>query len=131
MGKARQYHTQQVHYLRKSIAYTDDGTELDVGTIPAGSLVLKPISGVHVTTAFNASAGNVLQVGGSAGVDDPNLFGTSLALGTATFVPLDEAVGGYLVTVDVTISASVELTGTAATAGAGEVVICFIPDNDR
>lgn len=128
---ARQYHQQMVHYLRKSIAYTDDGTELDVGIIPSGALILKSASGVHITTAFNASAGNVLQVGTSDGTDDPNLYGTSLALGTATFVPLDEAVGGYLVTQDTTISCTVELTGTAATAGAGEVIICYIPDNDQ
>lgn len=127
---ARNYNKQLVHYLRKTIAYTDDGNELDVGIIPAGSLILKPASGVHITTAFDAAGGNVLQVGFSAGVDDPNLLGTSLALGTTTFVPLDEAVGGYLVTVDATVSVTVELTGTAASAGSGEVVIAYIPDND-
>ena len=127
---AREFTSQQVHYLRRSIAYTDDGNELDIGIIPAGSLILKPLSGVSINTPFNASGGNVLQVGGSAGVDDPNRWGTSLALGTAGFVPCDEAVS-YLVTVDVTISATVELTGTAATAGQGEVVIAYIPDNDQ
>ena len=45
---ARQFHTQQVHYLRKSIAYTDDGTEVTVGKIPSGALILAPASGVHI-----------------------------------------------------------------------------------
>lgn len=130
MGIARKHTSQQVPYARKTISYTDNGSEIDVVTVPAGSLILKPSSGVHVTTAFNASAGNVLQVGTSDGTDDPNLYGTSLALGTATFVPLDEAVGTYLVTVDTTISVTVELTGTAATAGSAEVVVTWIPDND-
>jgi len=124
---ARQFYTQQVHYLRKSIVFGDDGTELTVGKIPAGSLILKPLSGVHVTTAFNAGTTNTLNVGTSA---DDNLYGTLLALGTTTFVPCDEAVGTYLVASDTTMTATVVLTGTAATTGAGEVVIAYIPDND-
>lgn len=130
----RKYHHQMVHYLRKSITYSDNGSELTIGTIPAGSLVHKAMSGVHVTTAFNASAGNVLDVGTNGGAtgasDTADLFATDLALGTATFVPLDVATGGFLVTQDTNITCTVALTGTAATAGAGEVVICYIPDGD-
>ena len=59
---AREYHTQQVHYLRKSIAYTDDGTALTVGTIPAGSTILKPLSGINVDVAFNAGTTNTVNV---------------------------------------------------------------------
>lgn len=125
---ARQFHTQQVHYLRKSITYLDDGLTVTVGTIPAGSLVLKPLSGVAVTTVFNAGTTNVLDVGPStdSGTD---LWATDLALGTLAFVPLDEAVTS-LVSVDTVVQAAVDLTGTAATTGAAEIVICYIPDND-
>lgn len=123
---ARNFNKQLVHYLRKSVAYGDNGTALTVGVIPAGSLILKPASGVHVTTAFNAGTTNTLNVGTSANDD---LFGTLLALGTTTFVPLDESVD-FTVAADTTITATVVLTGTAATAGAGEVVIAYIPDND-
>lgn len=124
---ARQFQSQQTHYLRKGVTFADNGTAVDLGIIPAGSLIKKDQSGVHVTTAFNAGTSNTLNVGTSA---DDNLFGTLLALGTTTFVPLDEAVGGYLVTADTTLTATVVLTGTAATTGAGEVVIEYIPDND-
>lgn len=130
MASPRQYHQQMVHYLRKSISYTDDATEVTVGWIPSGSLILKPLSGVAVTTAFNAASGNVLDIGADDGNDDPDEWGTDLALGTTTFVPLDEAIGTYLTTADTEITASVALSGTAATAGAAEVVICYIPDND-
>lgn len=125
---ARQFHTQQVHYLRKSITFADDGTTVTVGTIPAGSLVLKPMSGVAVTTVFNAGSTNVLDIGPStdSGTD---LWATDLALGTLAFVPLDEAVT-FLVSVDTVVQAAVDLTGTAATTGAAEIVICYIPDND-
>lgn len=124
---ARQYSTQQVHYLRKSITYSNNGTALTVGVIPSGSLILKPASGVHVTTVFNAGTNNFLDIGTSA---DDDLFGTDLSLTATNFVPLDEAIGGYLVAADTTITATVGLTGTAATTGAGEVIIAYIPDND-
>jgi hypothetical protein len=124
---ARQYQMQVVHYLRKTVGFGDSGAQV-VGIIPAGALILKPASGVHVTTAFNAGTTNTLDVGTSA---DGDLFGTALALGTATFVPLDEAIGGFLVNADTTITATVTLAGTAATAGSSEVVIAYIPDNDK
>lgn len=132
MGIAREYHTQQVHYLRKTISYTDDGTEVTVGWIPNGAVILKPMSGVHVSTAFNANTANVLDVGANTGNDDPDEWGTDLALGTATFVPLDEAIGTYLLTADTQITATVALdeTGGAASAGSAEVVIFYVPDND-
>ncbi len=125
---ARQYHTQQIHYLRKTITYADDGTTVTVGVIPAGSILLKPISGVAVTTVFNAGTTNVADLGPStdAGTD---LWATDLALGTLAFVPIDEAVSN-LVSVDTTVQIAVDLTGTAATTGSAEVCICYIPDND-
>ncbi len=123
---ARVYETQQVHYLRKSIVFGDDGTELTVGTIPSGATILKALSGVNVDTAFDAGTTNTLNIGTDA---DDNLYGTLLAIGAIAFVPLDEAVA-MTVAADTVITATVVLTGTAATAGAGEVLIAYIPDND-
>lgn len=128
MGTARQYHTQQVHYLRKGFTFADNGSVLTVGVIPAGALILKPVSGVHVVTVFNAGTSNVLDIGTSA---DDDLFGTDLALGTANFVPLDESIGGFRVSAETTITATPALAGTAATTGDGEIIIAYIPDNDR
>lgn len=124
---ARELSTQAVHFLRKSISYTDNGTALTVGVIPAGSLILRPMSGVHVTTAFNAGTNNFIDIGTSA---DDDLYGTDLSGTATTFVPLDEAVGTFLVSSDTTVTVTVGLTGTSATAGAGEVIICYIPDID-
>lgn len=125
---ARQYPQQMVHFLRKSVTFSDNGTQLTVGKIPAGSLIVKPMSGVQVTTAFNAGTTNVLDIGTSSNDD---LFGTDLALGSLAFVPLDEAIGGFLVADDTTVTVTVGLAGTAATTGAAEVVICYIPDIDQ
>jgi hypothetical protein len=124
---AKRYYTDQVHYLRKEFTFADDGKTLTVGVIPANSLVLKPLSGVAVTTVFNAGSTNVADMGPStdSGTD---LWATDLALGTLATVPLDEAVTS-LVTVDTTVQIAVDLTGTAATTGAAVAFICYIPPN--
>lgn len=119
---ARQPSQQVVSEFRKKITFTDNGKVVVVGTIPAGALILKPLSGVQVATAFNAGTANVLDIGHLA---DDDFFATDLALGTVTFVPLDELVT-MKVTSDTTIIATPALSGTAATAGEADVVICFI-----
>ncbi len=126
-GTPRELHTQQVHYLRKGFTFADNGSVLTVGTLPAGALILKPISGVHVVTVFNAGTNNLLDIGTTA---DDDLFGTDLSLLAATFVPLDEAVGGYRVAAAIDVTLTLGLSGTAATTGDGECVIAYIPDND-
>lgn len=124
---ARQFHTQQIHYLRKSISYTDNGTTVTVGTIPAGSLILKPISGVSVNVAFNGGSTNTLDIGPSTD-SGTNLWMTVGALGSIAFVPLDEAVT-MLVSSDTIVQAYVVSTASAS-AGTAEIIIAYIPDND-
>jgi hypothetical protein len=123
---ARQYSSQQVHYLRKGFTFADDGSTLTVGIIPTGAQIIKPMSGVAVNVAFNAGSTNVLDIGTPA---DADLYATDLALGSIAFVALDEAVS-MTVAADTTITATVDLTGTAATTGQGEIVICYAVDND-
>jgi len=127
--QARQYPAQLVHYLRKTVVFGDNGIEREVGVIPAGALILRPLSGVAVVTAFNAATTNTINIGTQSPVDDDDLFGTLLALGALNFVPLDEVVNNR-VSADTIITATVVLTGTAATTGEAEVIIAYIPDND-
>lgn len=122
---ARQFHTQQIHYLRKTISYTDDGDTITVGTIPAGSVLVKPISGVSVSVAFDGNSSNILDIGPSTNTD---LWATDLALGSIAFVPIDEAVTN-VVSTDTVVQCAVTSTAAAA-AGSAEVIIAFIPDND-
>lgn len=124
--QARELPIHAVHFLRKSIVFGDDGSTFDVGILPAGATILKPLSGVNVDVAFDAGTTNVLDIGTSANDD---LYGTDLALGSIAFVALDEAVA-MTVDADTTITCTVDLTGTAATAGAAEVVIAYVPDTD-
>lgn len=130
---ARNFNKQMVHYLRCGIGFADNGKVKVVGVIPAGSQILNVISGVFVNTVFNAGTSNVLDIGTTA---DDDLYATDLALGAKAFVALDElatatGVNAWLVTVDTTITATVALGGTAATTGAAEVVIAYLPDNDK
>lgn len=124
----RQFHTQQVHYLRKSITYADNGTTVDVGYIPAGAQIIKPMSGVAVNVAFNGGTTNTLDIGPSTDTGT-DLWATVLALGTIAFVPFDEVVT-LLVSTDTLVQAKV-VSSAGASAGSGEIVICYIPDNDR
>lgn len=125
---ARNNYNQQIHYLRRSITFADNGATVDIGTIPAGALIIKPISGVMVNVAFNGGATNTLDIGPStdSGTD---LWATLLALGTIGFIPIDEVVT-LKVSVDTLVQAKVVSTA-AASAGQGDIVIAFLPNNDR
>lgn len=125
-SEARDLGIQAVHYLRKTVTFADDGVAVDVGVLPAGATIVKPMSGAAVVTAFNAVTTNTLNVGTTA---DDNLYGTLLAVGATDFVPLDEVVS-YRVEADTTITATVVLTGGSESAGEAEVVICYTVDND-
>lgn len=121
---ARKFHTQQVHYLRKAISYSDGASAvITVGVIPEGATVIR--GGVIVTTAFNAGTANVLDIGTSA---DDDGFATDLALGTIGVIAADEmaTTNDAYVTSDTTIIATLALSGTAATAGAGFVWIEYL-----
>lgn len=117
---------QNIQYIRKDFTFGDNGKVLKIGTLPAHAVIAKAISGVNVSTVFNAGTGNVLDIGTST---DDDLFGTDIALGTAGLIPLDEAVSEYVGTSDVEITATVALSGTAATTGVGQIVIAYFTRN--
>jgi hypothetical protein len=125
---AQKYHTRQVHYLRADVAYTDGtGKVYTLGVIPAGSVVLR--GGVAVTTAFNAGTTNLLDIG-TSGDDDG--FATDLALGTVGIIVTDEMATSndtYSATAEITVTATLAMSGTAATTGAGVVWVEYLVKN--
>ena len=123
---ARDYQMQMIHYLRKTITFADAGTTVTIGTIPAGAVLVKPISGVAVSVAFNGNTTNTLDIGPSTD-SGTNLWMTVGALGSIAFVPLDEAVTN-VVSVDTVVQAAVVSTA-GASAGSGEIIIAYIPNN--
>jgi hypothetical protein len=127
---ARQFHTQQIHFLRKSLVETgttaNQSEVFTVGVIPAGATILKPLSGVNVDVAYTSATNKLINIGTTANDD---LYGTIMSVASIAFVPLDESVA-MTVSEDTTIIATHALTGTAGSAGRAEVVIAYLPDID-
>lgn len=133
---ARKYHTQQVHTLRKTVVFTDDGVAIEVGTLPTNVVILSAMSGIYVGTGFNGSTGDTVDIGfaahtdaaGVAVVADPNAFASAIDAATAGFVALDEAAAVAVTDADdqgVPVTATyTDATGDAS-AGTLEVVICY------
>lgn len=115
---------QDVQYIRKNLVFGDTGAKI-IGVLPLGAIIIKPMSGINVQTVTNAGTANVIDIGTTA---DDDLYGTDLSTATAGFVPLDENVG-LRMTADTTITATLGLTGTAATTGDVDVVICYATPN--
>lgn len=118
---ARDFGYQVTQVIYKPIAYTDGDTAVvTVGVLPAKAVVIN--AGVVVTTAFNAGTGNVLDIGTSA---DDDGFATDLALGTIGRIAADELAtsNDLYSTTEVTVTATLALSGTAASAGAGIVFV--------
>jgi hypothetical protein len=128
-NSGRQFHTQQVHYLRRDISPSDAAKTIVVGTLPAGAIILEAISGVYVSEVFNAGTNNRLDIGASTD-SGTNNYSTLLTLLGIGFIELDEVAATLMVSADTTISAYVDVTGTAATTGVASIVIAYIADND-
>ena len=127
----KQYHTDQVHYLRQTVTFSD-GT-VSLGWLPKGAVVID--AAAVVTTAFNSGTNNNLNIGfrnaGDGTADDTDEFMSAVAVGSAGKKDADELAtaadlhfpeGAELVAVTA-------LTGTAATAGSAEVFVAYLVDN--
>jgi hypothetical protein len=128
MPNVQKFHSNQVHYLRAEISYADGtGKVYTLGAIPAGAVVIR--GGVVVTTVFNAGTTNLLDIGTSS---DDDGFATDLALGTIGVIVADEMATSndtYSATADITITATLAMSGTAATTGAGVVWVEYLVKN--
>lgn len=121
---ARQYHTQQIHYLRKTMTY--DGTlSQTVGTLPSGAIIVPNASGAFVTTAFAGGTPQTLNIGYA---DDADEYASALVLTTAGQIELDVETD-LLVPEDRAVTATLT-AGATVSAGSCEVIIAYIPDND-
>lgn len=123
---ARSSGDQTVNYLRAPITFALGYTGVaQVGTLPAGAVVLRTY--VVVTTAFNAGSTNTMKIGTVA--SDAS-FGTSIALGTAGVITGGTALATATTATpaaDTAVVATSVSTGSAMTAGAGIVVVEYLP----
>lgn len=127
---ARQYSQQVVHYLRKQITFADLGTTVTVGVIPAGASVVG--GGVHITTAFNSSGTDLLDVGFIGSTTDPDAYATDLTLAAVGYLTLDElgATSNIQQTIDTTVTCAPAQSVADASAGVATVIIMYIPNGD-
>ncbi len=125
----RVYHTQQVHYLRKTVNYNDAGIAggVIIGTLPAGAQIVD--IAVNVKTAFNAATTNNLLLGTSA-AGNQIATTTDTAAGTAGFKRVTTG-GALTLAADTDVYVAYTQTGTAASAGVATIVIAYAPDNDK
>ena len=116
-------HHPVVHRVWKQVTFADNGVAKVLGYRPANSIVIR--GGAVVTQAFNAGTTNTLNIG-TAGDDDG--FATLIALGTVGVISADEMAttnDAYSAS-DEAITATVVLTGTAATTGAAYVWVEYV-----
>ncbi|MEL6361721.1 MAG: hypothetical protein AAFR21_11605 [Pseudomonadota bacterium] len=130
---AKQYHHDMVHFLRKEISYTDDGSTVSLGWIPPGASVID--AGVNVFTVFDGGTTNDIDIGyrngGNGETDDTDEFASSISLATAGIIAADELAtaavnhfpGGAEIVAPVVSTAG-------ATAGAAIVWLTYIVDNE-
>jgi hypothetical protein len=130
-GAGREYHTTQVHYLRKRITFADYGTTVTVGTLPPNAIVIG--GGVMVTTAFNSSGTDLLDVGFIGSTTDADAYATDLTLAAVGYIALDElaATTNIMQTVTTTVTCAPAQSVADATAGEAEVIITYVVDNDQ
>lgn len=132
----REFHLQAVHFLRGSLAYTDTSAKT-IGRIPHGAIILPPISGLVVTTAFDDSGTDLVNIGYGAHLDsagssvtaDPDAYATNLDASAAGLVVLDEAAS--VADADgagIPITATYTGQNANASAGAAQVIIAYITD---
>lgn len=130
--KARQFSGNMVHYHMAKFDYTNIGAgPLAFGDIPACQIV-----DIYVakTADFNAGSTSTLDIGidySDTTTDDPDALvdgidlSSSTALGPLEVTQVDSA--AWTVTVPATLTLSPAATGTAASAGAGYVVVAYVP----
>lgn len=122
---ARHNMINQVNYLRANVVFgAANGVAVVLGAIPAGSIILKAMSGIQVNTVFNSGTLNTLDVGLGGG--SGTLFSAAGSLTALAFVPLNAATGVFRVAADTVITFTPNLTGTAPTTGDADVFIAYI-----
>jgi hypothetical protein len=123
-SKARQFHTQQTHFLRGLMNFNDpDIAGRKLGTVPVGSNILS--CKTCASTANNAGTSATLSVGFSAGGTDL-VNATNVAAATGIVNTLAPS-GKSLLGSDTDIYMSLAMAGTAATTGVCEAIVEYVP----
>jgi len=113
-----------------NVVFEANGTTTDIATLPANSQIFQIT--VDVTTAFDAASTNTLDLGDGSTADE---YADALALGSLARVLATSDVSqiGNLIdigTSDITVTATYNQTGGAATAGACTVTVLYLQNRN-
>jgi hypothetical protein len=121
--QGQEYHTNQVHYVAKTVTFANDDQVVTIGTLPPRAIIID--AGIAVTTAFSGGT-PVADMGVGA---DTDAIASALALGTAGCIrdvstdPLvshdDYSTGAVTVNISIT-------SGSTITAGSGVAFVTYI-----
>jgi hypothetical protein len=113
--------------LRKRVTFSQVGTAVTVGVLPARALVVG--GGIFVTTAFNGT-GMTANVGHADATAVPAAFASAISVAALGYIAFDElaAVTNTRSTGERTVTVTV--TATAATTGDAEVIVLFVNDHE-
>ena len=133
VNAGQQFHTNQVHFLRKSFTFSNADETLSLGWVPANASVVD--GGVVVATAFNSGTSDTMDLGfrnaGDGTADDADEYATLLDLTTAGVIAADAlatAADAHLPE-GAEVTLTYNSTGTAPTAGQGYAWVSYIVDN--
>jgi hypothetical protein len=135
-GAARNDGSQKVQFIRRRVQFSDlniaAGTGVKIGRLPSRAFI--DAVKLHLTTVFNSTTSDTLQLGTSASGTDI-LAATNVHTGASTgYSNQSSAAGlGLAVTASGEVDVFAKLNpGTASTATTGDVtvVISFTADND-
>ena len=112
------------------VVFEANGTTTDIATLPANSQIFQIT--VDVTTAFDAATTNTLDLGDGSTADQ---YADALALGSLARVLATSDVSqiGNLIdigTSDITVTATYNQSGTAATTGAATVTVLYLQNRN-
>ena len=113
-----------------NVVFEANGTTTDIATLPANSQIFQIT--VDVTTAFDAASTNTLDLGDGSTADQ---YADALALGSLARVLATSDVSqiGNLIdigTSDITVTATYNQSGTAATTGAATVTVLYLQNRN-
>lgn len=134
VNDAQQYHTNQVHFLRKNVAFGDIGSTVSLGWVPAGALVHDAF--VVTDTAFNSGSSTTANMGfrnagdGTAADADEFMSGVSVAAaGKHAADEIDTSVADLYFPEGAELTIALSETGTAADAGNAFAIVLYTVDN--
>lgn len=127
----RELHTQQVHYIYKSVTYSDsgisDGTLEFPASLPPNAFIIQ--TNVHVTTAFAATTTNVLTVGTVSGTAT-DIVSAGDVDETSAIMNIVKGVGVLSASGEKKIYVKFTGAGTANTAGAAKIAVLYVLGNN-